>query len=74
MVRTPEEIRAEAVSALMAPGEERRALLARVAEIDAMLRPLIRSAVEAGVPQPRIVEITGVARNTIRAWSRAATE
>lgn len=74
MVRTPEEIRAEAVSALMAPGEERRRLLARVTEIDETLRPLIRNAVEAGVPQPRIVEITGVARNTIRAWSRTATE
>ncbi len=74
MSRTPEEIRAEAVAALMTPGEERRALVARVAELDAALRPLIRQAVEVGVPQPRIGEITGLARNTIRAWSRAADE
>lgn len=70
MARTPEEIRAQAVGALMAPGEERRTLLARVAELDETLRPLVREAVGAGVPQPRIVEITGLARNTIRAWSR----
>ena len=74
MTRTPEERRAQAVAALMTPGEERRELLARVAELDGDLRPLVREAVAAGVPQPRIVEITGLARNTIRAWSRAAAE
>src|ERR1044072_592506 len=38
------------------------------------LRPRGRGAVEAGVPQPRIVEITGLARNTIRAWSGGGGE
>jgi len=74
MTRTPEEIRAEAVAALAAPGAERRELTARVAEIDATLRPLVRKAVEAGVPQPRIGELTGLARGTIRAWSRNPAE
>jgi hypothetical protein len=72
MTRTPEEIRAEAVSALMGPGAERRSLVARVAEVTETLRPLVRQAVTAGVPQPRIMEITGLARNTIREWSRAS--
>lgn len=70
MSRTPEELRAEAVTALLAPGAERRDLMAKVAEIDSRLRPLVRSAIAAGVPQMRIVEITGIARGTVRAWSR----
>ena len=70
MTRTPEDLRAEAVGALMAPGTERRKLMAKVADIDSTLRPLVRAAIEAGVPQMRIVEITGIARNTVRAWSR----
>ncbi len=71
MTRTPEEIRAAAVAALVAPGAERRELAARMAEVDAVLRPLVREAVAAGVPQPRIGELTGLARGTIRAWSQA---
>ena len=35
----------------------------RLSEVDARLRPLVRRAVEAKVPQPRIVELTGLARN-----------
>jgi hypothetical protein len=70
MSRTPEEIRAEAVVALTQPGAERRELSARLSEVDATLRPLVRRAVEAGVPQPRIMELTGLARGTVRAWSR----
>jgi hypothetical protein len=70
MASTPEEIRAAAVAALIAPGGERRQVAARLTELDAVLRPLVRDAVAAGVPQPRIGELTGLARNTIRAWSR----
>ena len=69
---TPEETRAAAVAALMAPGAERLELTARVAEIDAALRPLVRQAVAAGVPQTRVREITGLARGTIRAWVEEA--
>jgi hypothetical protein len=71
MSRTPEELRAEAVGALMGPGGERRELMAKVVEVDSRLRPLVRSAIEARVPQMRIVEITGLARGTVREWSKA---
>ena len=72
MTRTPEEIRAEAVNALMAPGADRIAAVAKVAEANEKLRPLVQAAVAAGVPQPRIMEITGLARNTIRDWAPRA--
>ncbi|MGO4417242.1 hypothetical protein AB4Z54_00300 [Streptomyces sp. MCAF7] len=68
MTRTPEEIRAEAVAALTAPGAERLELTARVAEVDETLRPLVRQALAAGVPATRIRELTGLARGTIRTW------
>ncbi|MEU5840142.1 hypothetical protein ABZ820_41785 [Streptomyces diacarni] len=70
MTRTPEEARAAAVAALAGPGAERRELSARLSALDETLRPLVREAVSAGVPQPRIGELTGLARNTVRAWSR----
>lgn len=69
MGRTPEEARAEAVAALMDPGSERLTLMARVAEIDEALRPLVRAAVDAGVPQTRVRDLTGLARGTIRSWT-----
>lgn len=70
MTQTPEEIRAAAVAALMTPGAERLQLAARMAELETTLRPLVRDAVAAGIPQSRITELTGLARNTVRAWSR----
>lgn len=74
MTRTPEERRAEAVAALLGPGSRRRELMEQVAEVDSQLRPLVRAAIEASVPQMRIVEITGIARGTVRAWSRSPGE
>ncbi len=70
MTRTPEQVRAEAVAALVEPGTERLELMARVADVDATLRPLVRAAVEAGVPGLRVRELPGLARGTIRAWSQ----
>jgi hypothetical protein len=70
MARTPEEIRAAAVAALIGPGGERLVVAARLAELDETLRPLVRDAAAAAVPQARIGELTGLARNTIRAWVR----
>ncbi|MFF4821415.1 hypothetical protein ACFY2K_43315 [Kitasatospora sp. NPDC001309] len=69
MTRTPEQIRAEAVAALTEPGAERLALMSRVAEVDEILRPLVRQAVAAGVPKTRVRELTGLARGTIGTWS-----
>ena len=68
MSRTPEEDRAAAVTALAGPGRERLDAVARVAEIDGRLRPLVRDAIAAGVPGTRVRELTGLARGTIRAW------
>lgn len=68
MSPTPEEMRAEAVAALAGPGSERLELTAKVASLDETLRPLVRRAVAAGVPQTRVRELTGLARGTIRAW------
>lgn len=72
MSPTPEEVRAEAVAALAEPGSERLRLTSRVAEVDETLRPLVRRAVAAGVPQTRVRELTGLARGTIRAWVEGA--
>ena len=68
MSPTPEESRAAAVSALVGPGQDRLEAVARVAEIDGRLRPLVRQAIAAGVPGTRVRELTGLARGTIRAW------
>ena len=74
MSLTPEEIRAKAVNALMGPGGERRSLTARLAEVDATLRPLVREAVAAGIAHPRIMELTGLARGTVREWSKTPVD
>jgi hypothetical protein len=65
---TPEQIRAEAVAALSEPGRERLKLTAQLAEVDSRLRPLVRQAIEAGVPRTRVRELTGLARGTINLW------
>ena len=70
--KTPAQLRADAEASLRPLGQKRIDLLARVAEIDAQLRPLIRSAREVELPIRRITELTAVAPNTVRAWSRAA--
>jgi len=74
MSPTPEEIRAEVVNALAGPGGERLSLTARLAEVDATLKPLVRRAVDAGIVHPRIMELTGLARGTIRAWTRTPAD
>ena len=70
----PEHAQAEAVTAITDPGAERIRLMARLAEIDATLRPLVRTATKAGVRASRITELTGLSKTTIRAWSRDADE
>lgn len=54
------------------PGQQRIKLLAQLDKIDAELRPLIRSAREVELPIRRITELTAVATNTVRAWSKTA--
>lgn len=66
----PEHAQADAIAAIVDPGAERIRLMARLAEIDGTLKPLIRTATQVGVRQGRIIELTGLSKNTIRAWSR----
>ncbi|MFG2738450.1 hypothetical protein ACGFX7_26960 [Streptomyces harbinensis] len=67
---TPAQMRAQAEAALKPLGSKRIKLLAQIEEIDAQLKPLVRSARDVEVPFRRIAEITGVAPNTARAWSK----
>ncbi|MEE1774584.1 MULTISPECIES: hypothetical protein [Actinomycetes] len=70
--KTPAQLRADAEAALRGPGQQRIKLLAQLDKIDAELRPLIRSAREVELPIRRITELTAVATNTVRAWSKTA--
>ncbi|MFJ3184422.1 hypothetical protein ACIPJN_39335 [Streptomyces sp. NPDC086796] len=67
--KTPAQLRADAEAALTGPGQERIELLARLEEVDAKLKPLIRAARVAELPLRRITELTAVAPNTIRSWT-----
>jgi hypothetical protein len=67
----PEHAQADAVAAIVGPGAERIRLTARLAELDGVLKPLIRTAAEAGVRPSRIIELTGLSKNTVRAWSQS---
>lgn len=68
--KTPRELRAEAEVALKPLGQKRIKLLAQLEAVDAELRPLVVEAVRMEVPYRRINELTAVAPNTARAWSR----
>jgi hypothetical protein len=69
--KTPAQLRAEAEKALTPLGQKRVRLLAQLEEIDRDLRPLIAEAVRMEVPYRRINELTAVAPNTARAWSKS---
>lgn len=71
--KTPAQLRADAEAALKRPGQRRIRLLAQLEEVEAELRPLIRTAREMELPIRRITELTGVAPNTVRAWLREPT-
>ncbi|MQS16481.1 hypothetical protein F7Q99_30875 [Streptomyces kaniharaensis] len=68
--KTPAQLRADAEQTLRDPGRRRMKLLAQLEELDAELRPLIRAAREMELPIRRITELTAVAPNTIRAWTK----
>ncbi|MEU6012333.1 hypothetical protein [Streptomyces sp. NPDC047453] len=68
--KTPAELRADAEAALRGPGQRRIELLAQLEAVDAELRPLVREARRMEVPIRRVTELTAVAPNTVRAWSR----
>ena len=68
----PEHAQADAVAALVDLGAERIRLMARLAEIDEALKPLVRTATGTGVRPARITELTGLSKTTIRAWSPPA--
>lgn len=55
-------------------GHERKVVAARLAEIEARLRPLVVEARANEVPYSVITEITGLSSRTIRAWTRADGE
>ncbi len=67
---TPETLRAQAVEALRDPGARRLELQRQLDLVDAELKPLIKEAREVEVTLERIRELTGVALNTIRAWTK----
>lgn len=69
--KTPAQLRAEAEEAITPLGQRRIKLLAQLEELDAELRPLISTAVEMEVPYRRINQLTAIAPNTARAWSKA---
>ncbi|CAL9641647.1 hypothetical protein [Streptomyces sp. enrichment culture] len=72
--KTPAELRAEAEVALKPLGQKRIRLLAQLEEVEEQLRPLVMEAVRMEVPFRRINELTAVAPNTARAWSRRTAE
>lgn len=65
-----EDRRAAAVRALVGPGDERMRLVNRLADLDAQLRPLVQEARAAGVTQARVVQLTGLAPNTVGKWAK----
>jgi hypothetical protein len=68
--KTPAQLRADAEAALADPGKRRIRLLAELDEVDDELRPLIQAAREVELPIRRITEITAVAPNTVRSWTK----
>jgi len=68
---TPAELRAQAEAALKPLGQKRIKLLAQLEEVERELRPLVANAVRMEVPYRRINELTAVAPNTARAWSKS---
>lgn len=69
--QTPAQLRAEAEAALTPLGQQRIRLLAKLEEVEKQLRPLVAAAVAMEVPYRRINELTAVAPNTARAWSKS---
>lgn len=67
---TPAMMRAAAEDKLRPLGQRRIRLLTQLEEIDRDLRPLVTAARAVEVPIRRITELTAVAPNTVRAWSR----
>ena len=70
----PEHAQADAIAAIVDPGAERIRLMTRLAKIDGTLKPLVRNAAQVGVRPGRITELTGLSKNTIRAWSQSPGE
>lgn len=70
----PEHAQADAIAAIVDPGTERIRLMARLAEIEGALKPLVRTATSVGVRPSRITELTGLSKTTIRAWSQSPGE
>lgn len=68
--KTPAQLRADAEAAIKPLGQKRIKLLAQLEEIDVDLKPLIQSARSVEVPLRRIAELTAVAPNTVRAWTK----
>lgn len=68
--KTPAELRADAEKALTPVGRKRIRLLAQLDEVDEELRPLIEAARRVELPIRRITELTAVAPNTVRAWTK----
>jgi len=70
----PEHAQADAIAAIVEPGAERIRLMARLAELEEALKPLVRTATRAGVRPSRITGLTGLSKTTIRVWSQSPGE
>ncbi|WP_367575302.1 hypothetical protein [Streptomyces griseoaurantiacus] len=71
MRATPKELRAAAEAELTPLGEQRRELLAKLAEVERELRPAVVAAVNVELPLRRVAELTGISPNTARRWAAA---
>lgn len=67
---TPAQLRAAAEAKLQPLGQRRIHVLAELDEIDRALKPLILEARAVEVSLRRISELTAIAPNTLRAWTR----
>lgn len=65
----PEHAQADAIAALVEPGDKRMRLMQEIAIVDAELKPLVKEAVRLGVTQVRIMSLTNLSKNTIKAWA-----
>ena len=62
--------RAEAESALDAPGAKRIKAKAELRKADAALKPVVLRAMKAGVPIRTIATKTGLATTTVMLWGK----
>lgn len=71
---TIEERRADVVRRLIAPGTKRIELIADLAEVEAIVRPLVIEAVELGLTTRRIGDLVGLTSAGVSKWVSKARQ